>query len=84
MGVKDYRAVFIFTDPKTLDEFVTKGMDFGGGADASAKAGDEGAATTAGAKVAPGLQVYQFTKTGLALQATVQGTKYWKDDKLNQ
>jgi hypothetical protein len=29
------------------------------------------------------MEVYQLTKNGLALQATVQGTKYWKDKELN-
>ena len=28
--------------------------------------------------------VYQITKNGLALQATLQGTKYYKDDDLNK
>jgi hypothetical protein len=28
--------------------------------------------------------VYQITKNGLALQLTLQGTKYYKDDDLNQ
>jgi len=27
--------------------------------------------------------VYSMTESGLALQATVTGTKYWKDDELN-
>jgi len=27
--------------------------------------------------------IYQFTETGLALQATIKGTKFWLDDKLN-
>lgn len=31
-----------------------------------------------------GMEIYQFTESGLSLQATVQGTKYWKDSKLNQ
>jgi lipid-binding SYLF domain-containing protein len=31
-----------------------------------------------------GMEVYQFTESGVALQATVSGTKYWKDSKLNQ
>ncbi len=31
-----------------------------------------------------GMEVYQFTESGIALQATVSGTKYWKDSKLNQ
>lgn len=30
------------------------------------------------------MQVFQFTESGIALQATVQGTKYWKDSKLNE
>jgi hypothetical protein len=30
-----------------------------------------------------GITVYQLTKSGLALQATIKGTKYWKDDELN-
>ena len=30
-----------------------------------------------------GVELYQLTKNGLALQATLQGTKYWKDRDLN-
>jgi lipid-binding SYLF domain-containing protein len=30
------------------------------------------------------MEVYQFTKSGVAFQAIVSGTKYWKDSKLNQ
>ncbi len=33
---------------------------------------------------AAGMQVYQITESGLALQATIAGTKYWKDKDLNQ
>lgn len=29
------------------------------------------------------IEIYQFTESGVSLQATVQGTKYWKDSKLN-
>jgi lipid-binding SYLF domain-containing protein len=31
-----------------------------------------------------GIEIYQFTQSGVALQATVSGTKYWKDGKLNE
>ena len=31
-----------------------------------------------------GMEIYQFTESGVSLQATVQGTKYWKDSNLNQ
>lgn len=30
-----------------------------------------------------GMEIYQFTESGVALQATVAGTKYWRDSKLN-
>ena len=33
--------------------------------------------------VVDGITIYQLTETGVALQATIKGTKYWKDDELN-
>jgi len=30
-----------------------------------------------------GIDMYSMTESGLALQATIAGTKYWKDNKLN-
>lgn len=86
MGVKDYRVVFIFTDPNVMRRFVESGWDFGGQADAGAKVNDQGAAAGGAATVGSvaGMEIYQFTKNGVALQATVQGTKYWRDDKLNK
>jgi len=83
-GVKDYRAILIFTDPALMKQFVEKGFDVGGAADAAATTGGEGGAAGKGANVTAGMEVYQFTKNGLALQATIQGTKYWRDDKLNK
>lgn len=82
LGVKDFRAVFIFHDRTSLAKFVNSGWEFGGHADAAAKAGDKGAAV-GGEALLDGITIYQLTKSGLALQATVKGTKYWKDDELN-
>lgn len=81
-GVKDYRVVFVFHDDETLKDFRDNGWSFGGQADAAAKASDQGAAVGAEA-ILDGVTVYQLTESGLALQATVKGTKYWKDDELN-
>jgi lipid-binding SYLF domain-containing protein len=39
--------------------------------------------TSAAASTTGGMEIYQFTESGLSLQATIQGTKYWKDSKLN-
>ena len=73
----------VVTDNKySLDRFVNSGWAFGGHADAAAKAGDKGAAV-GGEALIDGITIYQFTQSGLALQVTVKGTKYWKDDELN-
>ena len=52
-------------------------------ADAAAKAEDKGDAWAGAVNVAPGIRLYQLTQMGLALQATIQGTKFWKDGELN-
>ena len=51
-------------------------------ADAAAKASDMGAAV-GGQALLDNITVYQLTESGLALQATLKGTKYWQDDALN-
>ncbi len=82
IGVKDIRVVFVFHNRTTLKRFIDHGWTLGGHADAAAKASDKGAAI-GGELVFDGITVYQMTKTGLALQVTVKGTKYWKDPALN-
>jgi len=84
LGIKDFRAVFLFADKKVYEDFINKGWEANAQADAAAKADDKGAAIGGAITVAPGVRLYQITKTGLALQATIQGTKYWKDDELNK
>ena len=83
MGVKDFRGIFIFATEKTLTHFIEEGWQGGAQADAAAKAEDKGGALATAIDVAPGIKLYQLTENGLALQATVQGTKYWKDKDLN-
>lgn len=82
LGVKDFRAIFIFHDQDTMNHFINSGWEFGGHADAAAKAGDKGAAM-GGEALLDNITIYQLTESGLALQATVKGTKYWKDGALN-
>ncbi len=81
-GAKDYRLVFVFDTRAVMQRFIDTGWTFSGQADAAAKAQEKGAAL-GGQVVADGVRVYQLTETGLALQATVKGTKYWKDGDLN-
>ncbi len=82
LGAKDFRAVFISHNRPTMERFIRSGWEFGGHADAAAKAGEKGGAA-GGEALADGITIYQITKTGLALQATVKGSKYWSDDELN-
>lgn len=83
LGVKDFRIVFIFDNKRVFDDFVNSGWEANAQADAAAKAKDKGDAASVAITVAPGVHLYKLTKNGLALQATIQGTKYWKDDELN-
>jgi len=54
------------------------------GASTDGRAGSaEAGQTSVAASTTGGMEVYQFTESGISLQATVQGTKYWKDSKLN-
>jgi len=83
LGVKDFRGIFVFTTDKAFKQFVESGWSADAQADAAAKSGKKGGALAGAVAVAPGVALYQLTETGLALQATIQGTKYFKDDELN-
>lgn len=83
LGVKDFRGVFVFSTAKAFKQFVESGWAADAQADAAAKSGEKGGAAAGAITVAPGVDLYQLTETGLALQATIQGTKYYQDDELN-
>jgi lipid-binding SYLF domain-containing protein len=82
IGAKNYRAVYIFEKRHIMERFVEQGLSVGGQADAAAKSGSEGDAV-GGQVMIDGVKVYEITESGLALQATVQGMKFWKDGELN-
>ncbi|NCF38354.1 MAG: hypothetical protein GWP56_18600 [Gammaproteobacteria bacterium] len=82
LGLKDFRVVMVFHTTESMNNFVEKGWAFGAQADAAAKASDKGAAV-GGEVTIDNITIYQLTESGLALQATVKGTKYWKDENLN-
>jgi len=82
VGVKGYSVIFVFENAPALAKFLESGWDASGQADAAAKVGDSGGAYSGAANVSPGVWVYQITKNGLALQLTLQGTKYYKNDDL--
>ena len=75
-------AAVVFTSESALSQFIEDGWDASAQADAAAKVEDKGDAWAGSVDVAPGIKLYQLTQHGLALQATIQGTKFWKDDEL--
>jgi len=82
LGIKDFRLVFVFHNETAMTRFVDQGWALGAQADAAAKAGDKGAAA-GGEITVDNMTIYQLTETGLALQATIKGTRFWKDEALN-
>jgi lipid-binding SYLF domain-containing protein len=83
-GVKDSRIIFVFETDQARDQFINSGWEGSGQADAAAKTSTSGGAYSGASMMGQGVWVYQITKKGLALQATLQGTKYSKDDDLNK
>jgi lipid-binding SYLF domain-containing protein len=82
-GVKKFSLVWVFETRDALETFVDSGWELGAQTSAAAKAGETGAAFQGALAVAPGVWLYQLTETGLALELTAKGTKYYKDDSLN-
>ena len=82
-GVKKFSLIWVFETPQTLATFVNSGWELGGQTSVAAKAGATGAAVQGAIPVSPGVWVYQLTDTGVALELTAKGTKYYKDDDLN-
>ncbi len=81
-GIKDFRIVMVFHTQDALNRFMENGIAFGAQADAAAVADDQGVAF-GGEVTVDNITIYQMTKAGLALQATVKGTRFWEDEELN-
>ena len=79
LGAQKYQVVFLMQDSKTFDQFVDKGCQADAGASAVAGKAGVGVMTD----FVNGLAVYQLTEKGLMANADIAGTKYWKNDKLN-
>jgi lipid-binding SYLF domain-containing protein len=83
LGVKDYRVIFVFKTAAALQKFKEGGWDSTAEADAAAKTKNSGGAASATGSSVGDVQIYTITKKGVALQATLGGTKFSKDGNLN-
>ncbi|MGZ8556444.1 MAG: hypothetical protein ACXWVX_08725, partial [Sulfuricurvum sp.] len=64
LGIKDFRAVFLFENKAAFDQFVNKGWEANAQADAAAKLADKGDAISLAITVAPGVKLYKLTQNG--------------------
>lgn len=83
LGAKDFRSIFLFADKKAFYNFTNSGWESNAQSDAAAKYDKKGGAHNGAITIARGVTLYKLTQNGLLLQATVQGTKYYKDEDLN-
>ena len=83
LGAKEYDLVFVFDDKEAWDSFISGKTRFGGSAEATASDGVSGGSVEGADIAAKGTWIYQMTTKGLTLEATLKGTKFYKDKKLN-
>lgn len=83
LGGTEVRTVFIFNDPQALYNFVNNGWEFGAQGQLQAQSGEKGGTTSDSTSFSKSTEIYQLGKNGLMAQATVAGTKFWKDKELN-
>ena len=84
LGAKEYDLIFVFADEEAWDSFVAGKTRFGSSASASADDGVSGGTVEGADIAAKGTWVYQMTTKGLTLEATLKGTKVYKDKALNK
>jgi len=80
IGAKTYNMVFIFENENALNDFTDNGWQFGGQVTAAATDSVSGGAYQGAISVSPGVWMYEITEKGLALELTLKGAKYSKND----
>jgi lipid-binding SYLF domain-containing protein len=83
LSARKLQLVWVFDTESKLNDFVNKGWTLGAQGAAAAALEKEGAGFEGAVPVASGVWLYQLTETGLALELTAQGSKYYKDNDIN-
>ena len=84
LGVKEYDLIFVLATETAWHSFISGDIKFGTSAEAAATDGMNGNSMEGASVVANGIWVYQMTKKGLALDASIKGTKIYPYKKLNK
>ena len=83
VALTDFRELIIFNNKSVLQQFISKGWDFGVQGDAVLKSKTKGAAASGSVPFNSDIIIYQLTKQGIALRTNVGAEKYWIDSDLN-
>ena len=84
LGVKEYDLIFVIGTETAWNSFISGDIKFASAAEAAASDGVAGDSMEGASIAAKGVWVYQITKKGLTLDASIKGTKIYPDKKLNQ
>ena len=83
IGAKKYKLIFVFNSQHALNNFVNTGLEIGVQATVAATDSVTGDSVQGAVSILPGVWLYQLTETGLAVELSIKGTKYYKDKELN-
>ncbi len=83
MGVSKSHLVWVFATPEAYQNFVNVGVELGADANLQVNPGLGGGLYDGAVEASPGAWLYQLSDAGLALELTVQGTKYFRDPEFN-
>jgi lipid-binding SYLF domain-containing protein len=83
IGASESETLIVFKSAKAMQEFVTKGWEFGGGGGAQVGAKGKSAGDAGGENLIADALYYTLTKNGLQAGGALAGTKFWKSKDLN-
>lgn len=83
MGITKTHLVWVFQNEADLKNFIANGYMLGADVNLQVNPGANGGMYEGAAQIQPGVWLYQLSDAGLALDLTVEGTKYFKDPDLN-
>ena len=83
MGITKTHLVWVFETEADLKNFIANGYMLGADVNLQVNPGTGGGVYQGAAQIQPGVWLYQLSDAGLALDLTVEGTKYFKDPDLN-
>ena len=84
LGVKEYDLIFVIETEDAWRSFISGDIKFASAAEAAAGDGKASASVEGASIAGKGIWVYQMTKKGLTVDASIKGTKVYPDKRLNK